>query len=191
MADSRQWIGSRARTVGPMTTETTTPIGSAVFTVLASPVGDLTITGDRDGRVTGIWFDDGPVDPGPDRTAGLERDDVALAAAVTQLREYFAGDRTEFDLPLATSGTSFQQAVWTQLATIPYGETRSYGELAAAVGAPGSARAVGLANGSNPIPIVVPCHRVIGANGSLTGYGGGMDRKRILLDLESGISPML
>jgi methylated-DNA-[protein]-cysteine S-methyltransferase len=104
-----------------------------------------------------------------------------------QLEEYFAGTRTEFDLPLAPTGTGFQLRVWQALTEIPYGRTESYGHVAARLGlVPGASRAVGLANGANPISIVVPCHRVIGANGSLTGYGGGLDRKRFLLDLEQG-----
>jgi methylated-DNA-[protein]-cysteine S-methyltransferase len=113
------------------------------------------------------------------------RDDAPFAAAHAQLDEYFAGDRTEFDLPLHPSGTPFQLKVWDALRTIPYGEVRSYGEIAEQIGKPGAARAVGLANGRNPISIIVPCHRVIGASGALTGYGGGLERKQALLDLES------
>ena len=115
---------------------------------------------------------------------GWEPDDEAFPDAVEQLEAYFAGDRIEFDLELDLVGTEFQRRVWAALLTIPYGETRSYGEIAAQIGAPGAFRAVGLANGHNPIGIIVPCHRVIGANGSLTGYGGGLDRKRALLELE-------
>jgi methylated-DNA-[protein]-cysteine S-methyltransferase len=107
-----------------------------------------------------------------------------LDAAVRQLREYFAGERRDFDLPLEPAGTPFQLTVWDALRGIPYAETINYGQLAVRVGNPTASRAVGLANGRNPISIVVPCHRVIGANGSLTGYGGGLDRKRTLLDLE-------
>jgi methylated-DNA-[protein]-cysteine S-methyltransferase len=103
-----------------------------------------------------------------------------------QLDEYFAGERVEFDLELASDGSDFEQRVWRALAEIPYGETISYGELAHRIGHPDGARAVGMANGRNPISIVVPCHRVIGADGSLTGYGGGIDRKRFLLELEQG-----
>lgn len=101
-----------------------------------------------------------------------------------QLGAYFAGELTEFDLELELVGTDFQRRVWAALQTIPYGQTASYGEIAERIGAPGAARAVGLANGHNPISIIVPCHRVVGATGSLTGYGGGIDRKRFLLDLE-------
>jgi methylated-DNA-[protein]-cysteine S-methyltransferase len=104
-----------------------------------------------------------------------------------QLAEYFAGQRTAFELPLAPAGTPFQRNVWDALLAIPYGETRSYGELAAAVGKPGAARAVGRANHDNPIGVVIPCHRVIGAAGSLTGYAGGVDRKRYLLELEGAL----
>ena len=103
---------------------------------------------------------------------------------VSQLRSYFAGEREEFDLPLAPEGTPFQQEVWRRLCEIPYGETISYGELARRIGNPQASRAVGLANGSNPIPIVIPCHRVIGSNGKLTGYGGGLPIKEKLLALE-------
>lgn len=106
-------------------------------------------------------------------------------AVITQLTEYFDGDRTEFDLPLSLQGTDFQQTVWRALCTIPYGETISYGQLADRIGRPTAARAVGLANGKNPISIIVPCHRVIGSTGDLTGYGGGIDRKRMLLDFEN------
>jgi methylated-DNA-[protein]-cysteine S-methyltransferase len=111
-------------------------------------------------------------------------DDRAFPDVVEQLEAYFARERTDFDLELGLEGSEFQRRVWQALLTIPYGETRSYGQVAEQIGATGSARAVGLANGRNPIAIVVPCHRVIGASGSLTGYGGGLDRKRSLLELE-------
>jgi methylated-DNA-[protein]-cysteine S-methyltransferase len=109
---------------------------------------------------------------------------ASVSAAAAQLEEYFAGARTEFDLDLELEGTPFQRQVWAALRTIPYGETRSYGEIAEQIGKPGAFRAVGLANGRNPIGIIVPCHRVIGASGSLAGYGGGLDRKQLLLELE-------
>ena len=109
-----------------------------------------------------------------------------LREAQRQLEEYFAGERTEFSLPLESHGTDFQQRVWRALRAIPFGTTISYGELARRIGNPRAVRAVGLANGRNPISIIVPCHRVIGANGTLTGYGGGLERKRFLLALESG-----
>jgi methylated-DNA-[protein]-cysteine S-methyltransferase len=144
-----------------------------------TPVGPLLLTADGD-ALTGLWFGVKPV-------AGTrDDDDPVLVAAVTQVREYFAGERTSFDLPLAPDGTDFQRRVWEQLRLIPYGTTVSYGELARRLGAPSASRAVGAANGRNPIAIVVPCHRVIGADGSLTGFGGGMDAKRVLLDLETG-----
>jgi methylated-DNA-[protein]-cysteine S-methyltransferase len=117
-------------------------------------------------------------------------DDPVLAAARRQLERYFAGERTEFDLPLAPEGTEFQRAVWAGLGTIGYGETLSYGELADRIGRPNAQRAVGLANGRNPIAVIVPCHRVIGADGSLTGYGGGLDRKQRLLALEQGVAAL-
>jgi methylated-DNA-[protein]-cysteine S-methyltransferase len=113
-----------------------------------------------------------------------ERTDEGFVEAVTQLGEYFAGQRTSFDLPMRPEGSAFELAVWEQLTRIPYGETRSYGYVAKAVGEPGGAQAVGAANGRNPLAVVVPCHRVIGADGSLVGFGGGLPRKRFLLDLE-------
>lgn len=146
-----------------------------------SPVGPITVAGHGD-VVTTIRL------PGQDHEPvgweGWVEDPDAFADAVRQLREYFAGERTTFDFPMELEGTDFQRSVWAALLEIPYGETWSYGQLAARLGKPGAARAVGLANGRNPIPIVVPCHRVIGADGSLTGYGGGLDRKVVLLELE-------
>ena len=121
----------------------------------------------------------------PEETFGSP-DPRPFTEAVRQLDAYFAGELTEFDLPLHLVGTPFQLRVWEELRRIPYGETRTYGELAEALGSPGASRAVGLANGKNPIGIVVPCHRVIGAGGGLTGYGGGLDRKQRLLAFESG-----
>jgi methylated-DNA-[protein]-cysteine S-methyltransferase len=121
-------------------------------------------------------------------TNGHRRDDDAFAAARTQLAEYFGGTRTTFDLSLSPKGTPFQLRVWDALCQIPYAATASYGEIAAAIGRPSASRAVGLANSRNAIAIIVPCHRVIGADGSLVGYGGGLDRKRYLLELE-GSSP--
>jgi methylated-DNA-[protein]-cysteine S-methyltransferase len=115
-------------------------------------------------------------------------DAAPLAAAARQLTEYFAGQRTEFDLPLEMAGTDFQRRVWAALREIPYGETVSYGELARGLGQASASRAVGLANGKNPFAVVVPCHRVVGSDGSLTGYGGGLDRKRFLLALEQRVS---
>ena len=149
------------------------------WTVLEpTPVGPLLLVAE-DGGLTALHFGAGP---GPG-----ERDDTdpVLVATATQLREYFAGDRKEFDLPLAPRGTEFQRAVWQRLCEIPYGTTVTYGELARRVGNPAASRAVGLANGRNPIAIVVPCHRVIGSNGKLIGFAGGVDTKRTLLGLES------
>lgn len=109
-----------------------------------------------------------------------------LAEAARQLLAYFAGELRRFELPLEPEGTAFERRVWDAVAAIPYGDTRSYAEIARAVGSPGAARAVGAANGANPLPILIPCHRVVGSNGALTGYGGGLELKRRLLDLESG-----
>jgi methylated-DNA-[protein]-cysteine S-methyltransferase len=147
---------------------------------MASPIGQLILRTDGE-ALTGVYFDL-PSRP-PRELDSWTRDAKAgpLPAAVRQLEEYFRGERCEFDLPLAFEGTEFQKLAWRNLLTIPYGETRSYGEQAKLIGNPSASRAVGLANGRNPIPIIVPCHRVIGANGSLTGFGGGIGRKRWLL----------
>jgi len=153
-----------------------------------SPVGLLTLAG-RDGHLMHLRMEDQTYEPSRD---GWEVDDSAFPDVVEQLAEYFAGERTDFELSLDLVGTAFQRTVWTALREIPYGETCSYGEIARKIGSPGASRAVGLANGHNPIGIIVPCHRVIGANGSLTGYGGGLERKRMLLDLEkSRMAPAL
>ena len=161
-----------------MTTTTTT-----TTTTMASPVGTLTLTA-VDGRLTGLHMDGQR--HAPAASAAWERDDTGLAGVVEQLEAYFAGSRDAFEIELDLAGTDFQRAVWAGLVEIPYGETISYGELARRVGRPGASRAVGLANGRNPVAIIVPCHRVIGANGTLTGYGGGLDRKVWLLDHERG-----
>ncbi|CAA0118784.1 Methylated-DNA--protein-cysteine methyltransferase [Mycolicibacterium vanbaalenii] len=150
------------------------------YRTMDSPVGTLTLAG-VDGRLRHLRMVDQTYEP---NRVGWERDDSAFAEAVLQLEEYFNGARTEFELELDLVGTAFQRRVWAALMTIPYGETRSYGQIAKQLDAPGAFRAVGLANGHNPIGIVVPCHRVIGANGSLTGYGGGLERKKALLDME-------
>jgi methylated-DNA-[protein]-cysteine S-methyltransferase len=145
-------------------------------TTIPSPVGPLALTVDDDGALTRIGFGAGDVS-----------DDARFDRVVNQLTEYFAGRRTDFDLDLRPDGGSaFERRVWAALLEIPYGETASYGEIAARIGHPGKARAVGRANGRNPIAIVCPCHRVIGSDGSLTGYGGGLENKRTLLDLEAG-----
>ena len=151
---------------------------AATFT---SPVGELLLISDGE-ALTGIHFDG---HHGRSPTPGGEHDPI-IAEAARQLRAYFAGERESFALPLHPAGTPFEVEVWEELRRIPYGETLSYGELADRVGHPGAARAVGRANACNPIPIVVPCHRVIGADGSLTGFGGGLDTKRRLLDHERG-----
>jgi methylated-DNA-[protein]-cysteine S-methyltransferase len=150
------------------------------FRVVDSPVGLLTLAG-RNGTLNHLRMVGQTYEP---NRAGWTRDDDAFQAATEQLSAYFAGELTDFDLELELAGTSFQRCVWAALQTIPYGETRSYGQIATQIGAPSASRAVGLANGRNPIGIIVPCHRVIGASGSLTGYGGGLDRKRALLELE-------
>jgi len=148
---------------------------------LSTPIGDLLLTARDDGALATVHLPGRHPDPPPGR-----RDDAALAEPRRQLAEYFAGERPAFDLPLHPAGGPFELRVWAALLEIPYGETTSYGELARRLGAPGSARAVGAANGRNPLAVVVPCHRVIGASGALTGYAGGLDRKRALLDLEAG-----
>ena len=155
------------------------------YSTLTTPIGELVLTAADDGALTAVHLPARRPD-----TSGWERDDEHLAGARRQLSEYFAGERTTFDLPMRPAGTPFQLRVWDLLQRIPYGETASYGELARELGQEGRdhrlARAVGAANGRNPIAIVVPCHRVIGSNGSLTGYGGGLECKRALLDLEVG-----
>ncbi len=164
----------------PTADEPVTPVGR-VHTVVDSPVGPLHLAA-ADGVLCRLSLQDQRHAPDPDELG--TRDDDALADVRAQLAAYFAGDLREFDLPLRLDGTSFQQRVWAALREIPYGETISYGELAERVGSPGASRAVGLANGRNPVAIIVPCHRVIAADGTLGGYGGGLERKRRLLDLE-------
>jgi methylated-DNA-[protein]-cysteine S-methyltransferase len=151
-------------------------------TIVHSPVGPLTLTA-RDGSLSGLHMQDQR--HAPARSPESQRDDGAFEEIVEQLHAYFAGQLTQFDLPLAMDGTPFQRRVWAALREIPYGQTISYGELAHSVGSPGAARAVGLANGRNPVGIIVPCHRVIGADGSMTGYGGGLQRKVWLLEHEA------
>jgi methylated-DNA-[protein]-cysteine S-methyltransferase len=150
------------------------------YRTIDSPIGPLALAG-RGLVLTNLRMVDQTYEP--DRTNWVP-DDRAFPDAVEQLEAYFAGERTDFDLELSLAGSEFQRRVWQALLTIPYGETRSYGEIAEQIGASGAARAVGLANGRNPIAIIVPCHRVIGASGSLTGYGGGLERKQSLLELE-------
>jgi methylated-DNA-[protein]-cysteine S-methyltransferase len=146
-----------------------------------SPVGPLTLMSNGK-ALTRCEFEN----PRYPFEAAPRGEDAVIAKARKQLDAYFAGKLRAFDLPLAPQGTAFQQKVWAALLKIPYGATRSYGQQATAIGSPKAMRAVGLANGRNPIAIIIPCHRVIGANGSLTGYGGGMARKQLLLDLEQG-----
>jgi methylated-DNA-[protein]-cysteine S-methyltransferase len=152
---------------------------------LSTPIGTLRLVADAQG-LRQIWFETErhPKQASPDWV----RSPDALAFARVQLEEYFAGTRQVFELPLHPLGTPFQHAVWQELARIPYGATISYGELARRLGQPAAMRAVGAANGRNPLPIVLPCHRVIGANGSLTGFGGGLPIKRYLLTLEDSIA---
>ncbi|MDP9093117.1 MAG: methylated-DNA--[protein]-cysteine S-methyltransferase [Actinomycetota bacterium] len=156
-----------------------------IFTFIDSPLGPLLAVRDELG-LGGLHLPTGkhPVSPRPE----WERDNGAFGDVRVQLGEYFAGTREAFELPLHAIGTSFQKRVWAALLEIPYGQTTSYGRTAAALGLPEAARAVGLANGQNPISIIVPCHRVVGANGSLTGYGGGLDAKRWLLAHEATYS---
>jgi methylated-DNA-[protein]-cysteine S-methyltransferase len=157
-----------------------------IYTTMDSPIGELLTLGDDDGRtLRGLYMQAGrkPLAVRP----AWRRDDGAFADVRSQLGEYFAGERTGFDLQLALDGSAFQRTVWHALTEIPYGQTISYGELARRIGRPDLARAVGTANGQNPIAVIVPCHRVIGADGKLVGYGGGLDNKRRLLDLEAGL----
>jgi methylated-DNA-[protein]-cysteine S-methyltransferase len=151
------------------------------YTHIASPLGPLLLAADDSG-LREILFVNGrhPAKPDP----AWKKDPASLKEPIRQLRAYFAGELEDFNLPLAPQGTPFQRKVWKRLCDIPYGETISYGELARRIGNPNASRAVGLANGSNPIPIIIPCHRVIGSNGKLTGYGGGLPIKEKLLALE-------
>ena len=160
------------------------PSDHTYYARIASPIGDLLVAGD--GASISVvemevqrWT--------PSDTSGWRRDDALFASARRQLDAYFAGELLDFDLPLAPCGTAFQQRVWSALREIPYGEVVSYGAIAKRVGAPAAVRAVGAANGRNPVAIVIPCHRVVGADGSLTGYGGGLERKRWLLQHESRV----
>jgi len=155
------------------------------WVTIESPIGELTL-GNTDGRLSRL-------DMGAPRSNGHmagDRTTAGFELAIEELNEYFAGDRERFTLPLAQNGTEFQLRVWALLREIPYGETRSYGDIARSMGDPALAREVGWANARNPIAIVVPCHRVIGSDGSLTGYAGGLERKRFLLDLEAGRRPL-
>ena len=154
------------------------------YSIFASPIGDMVLTGDGS-ALTGLDFVDSVGEPSG------QRDHGAFADATAQLRAYFGGELTEFELDLAPRGTPFQQRVWSALRAIPYGTTTTYGTLASGLGDARATRAVGAANGQNPISIIIPCHRVIGADGSLTGYGGGMQRKQWLLALEGRAFPFV
>lgn len=156
-----------------------------IYRTIDSPIGPLTLAGTgrtlRHLRMVEQTHE-------PDRSTWQPGDSEAFPDAVDQLAAYFAGELSVFDLDLELDGTPFQRRVWAALRTIPYGQTRSYGQIASQIGAPGAARAVGLANGRNPIAVIVPCHRVIGSSGGLTGYGGGIERKTRLLELEKRFS---
>ncbi|MDP2574218.1 methylated-DNA--[protein]-cysteine S-methyltransferase [Vibrio penaeicida] len=152
-----------------------------VYTILSSKLGDVTIQANDDGLL-GIWFE--TYTTKPQELGREDRKHNVLAEACKQLTEYFDGGRKTFDVPLAAKGTDFQKQVWQALTQIPFGETWSYQDLANTIGNPKAVRAVGLANGKNPISVIVPCHRVIGKSGKLTGYAGGLERKEALLKLE-------
>ena len=159
-----------------------------VFKWVGSPVGTLKLVGHDAGLAAILWEHDNPRRV---RLGALteDPDNSLLGAAERQLTEYFHGERKNFDVPLAFAGTPFQVRVWRALLTIPYGETRSYGDIARQIGHPAAMRAVGAANGRNPVSIMAPCHRVVGASGALVGFAGGLEAKRILLDLEAGVAP--
>jgi methylated-DNA-[protein]-cysteine S-methyltransferase len=162
-------------------------MNTTLYTTFESPIGELLLTGDGQ-ALTRLSMQGGrrPVSIDP----RWDRRDEAFADVRQQLHEYFDGHRHEFDVPLRMNGNQFERRVWEALREIPYGETVSYGRIATELGQPGAARAVGLANGRNPVAVIVPCHRVIGADGSLTGYGGGLERKQFLLDLEAGVQSL-
>lgn len=151
------------------------------YSYVESPIGPLLLSGTEQ-HLLGLYFSTGSKARGPDPE--WQQSDALFAPAKKQLNEYFAGERKVFDLTLAPKGTPFQQSVLAALQDIPFGETRSYAEIALAIGNPKSVRAVGSANGNNPIALIIPCHRVIGSNGSLTGFGGGLETKRFLLEFE-------
>ena len=167
------------------------PTGISAHTVMASPLGQLTIVR-RGGRLTGLYF--ARHWPRPDRAAFGTRTARGFEAAQRQLAEYLGGQRTGFDLPLEPGGTEFQRRVWDLIAQLPYGGTTSYGELARRLGGGATPQEVGAAVGQNPLCILIPCHRVIGSTGKLTGYAGGLQRKRVLLEMEArrshGIEPL-
>lgn len=170
----------RAGAILPHMTQSFSDTSSA-HSIVDSPLGALTLVA-RDGALTGVYFTEHVRRPDP-ATFG-RRADAGFEGVIEQLDEYFAGKRTYFDAPLGARGNAFQQKVWALLRQIPYGQTRSYLQLAKELGDPGLARSVGAANGRNPLSVIVPCHRVLGADGGLVGYAGGLERKRFLLDLE-------
>jgi methylated-DNA-[protein]-cysteine S-methyltransferase len=149
-----------------------------------TPIGTLTIVASDDGVAHLLFDGQTPDQVGLTEDLPVVDDDPVLSAAEAQIHEYFAGDRRDFDLPLDLHGTEFQIAAWRALASVPYGETTSYGEQAERIGRPGAFRAVGAANGKNPVPIILPCHRIVGVNGSLTGFAGGLELKQWLLSME-------
>jgi methylated-DNA-[protein]-cysteine S-methyltransferase len=176
------WKKAHDRRESSMSSLSKTAADAMYYTVMKSPIGPLLLAGDERGLRL-VHFSTGrrPKSPEPE---WLE-DKAPFKEVIRQLEAYFAGKLQEFDLPLVLDGTEFQRLVWQNLRRIPYGETTSYGQLAKRIGKPEASRAVGLANGSNPIPIIIPCHRVIGSNGDLTGFGGGLPLKKKLLALES------
>lgn len=179
LAESNPTIAPRSRSRRVTSGESA---GPTYYDVVPSPIGDLFLTA-RNGAITGLHM--GEPQGGEGTVANWTRDARMLATARAQLEAYLAGELREFDLALASAGTPFQQQVWAELRKIPYGQTISYAELATRIGNPKAMRAVGAANGRNPIAIIVPCHRVIGANGSMTGFGGGIERKVWLLQHEA------
>ncbi|MFF5443903.1 methylated-DNA--[protein]-cysteine S-methyltransferase [Streptomyces sp. NPDC012888] len=161
-------------------------MNSKQHAVVDSPYGPLTLVA-TDGVLSGLYMTEQRHRPAEESFGErVAASDGPFPEVVRQLEAYFAGELTEFDVPVRLLGTEFQRSVWAQLQRIPYGETWSYGELAARLGKPNASRAVGLANGKNPVSIIVPCHRVIGSTGSMTGYGGGLERKQRLLAFEAG-----
>jgi methylated-DNA-[protein]-cysteine S-methyltransferase len=163
-------------------------MNTTLYTTIESPIGELLLTGDGH-ALSRLSMQNGrrPIRIDP----RWQRRDEPFEDVRRQLLEYFGGSGRAFDVPLQMNGNQFELLVWSALREIPYGETVSYGRIAKEIGQPGAARAVGLANGRNPVAVIVPCHRVIGADGSLTGYGGGLERKQFLLNLEAGVLPLL
>ena len=153
------------------------------YSLMPSPLGNVLLVANGD-ALCGVYFDEQKYLPSIDSAWQEDEDSAVLRAAHNQLDQYFAGSRKRFELPLGPNGTPFQRAVWNAIAQVPWGETLTYAELASRAGRPGSARAAGAATGRNPLSIIVPCHRIVGSDGSLTGYAGGLDRKQKLLALE-------